>query len=329
MVLVRFFSFLCALVTVGCTVSSPPGTPRTDSGTSEPSDAGQSWWSPPDTGPRRDVGPPPPRPICEDVVDVVFVLDVSSSMNFVLERLENEVARVVDAAAELAPNPHFGFIGYVDNYAFGLGGSLEGGKVHTEASTLQAAFREFLETYTRPNRNPGDGPSGPTTQNPICEENALDAIYAAATEFPWRDNATRVIIVATDDTFIERPDNYGDRDGDGQTNRTDFPREGDYPALRTMEEAVTAAQQARIRVFSFTRLTPPGIFSSSRCGTPRRLAWSQITDGWSTPYNGAPPIPEATDARNFDLDQVRSGSLSLADTINEVVVESYCQPPII
>lgn len=324
----RHVSILCALSMLGCAPSPPVTGDRRDSGPTASADAGQpSIYR--DAGPRRDTGPAPEPEVCEDVVDVVFVLDVSSSMNFVLEALESDVARVVTAAAELAPDPHFGFIGYADNHAFGLGGALEGGRVHTEAATLQAAFREFLDTYTAHNRNPGDGPSGPRTQNPICEENSLDAIHAAATEFPWRENATRVIIVATDDTFIERPDNYGDRDGDGDTTSTSYPREGDYPALRTMEETIVAAQDARARVFSFTRLSPPGLFDLGRCGTPRRLDWSQVSAGWSAPYNGAAPIPESTDGRNFDLVQVRNGSLSLADTIADVVVESYCQPPLI
>jgi hypothetical protein len=281
------------------------------------SDAGER----PDV-PRRDAG------VCTDVVDVVFVLDVSSSMNFVLEALERDVSRVVTAAAGLAPDPHFGFIGYADNHAFATGGTLEGGIVHTETATLETAFSEFLRTYTMNNRNPGDGPSGPTTQNPICEENSLDALYAAAAEFPWRDNATRVIIIATDDTFIERPDNYGDRDHDGDTTSTDYPREGDYPALRTMAETITAIRSARARVFSFTRLSPPNAFDFRRCGTGRRKDWSQVADGWSRPYDGATPIPESTDGRNFDLVAVREGNLSLADTISEVVVESYCQPPL-
>jgi hypothetical protein len=134
-----------------------------------------------------------------------------------------------------------------------------------------------------------------------------------------------VIIVATDDTFLESPDNYGDGNGDGDT--TDifpFP-EGDYPALRDMGETVTALIDARVRVFSFTRLIEPSV---DRCGTPRRMAWSEIRAGWSAPYGGAAAIPEATDARNFDLDQVKDGQLSLAETINEVVLESYCTPPV-
>lgn len=268
----------------------------------------------------------PDAGVCEDVVDVVLVLDISSSMRFVLEQLESNIAEVVQAAEDLAPEPHFGFIGYADNHAFADGGSA--GRVHTGASTLQQAFRRYRETYTDANRNPGDGPDGPTQQNPICEENSLDALHAAARDFPWRDNATRVIIVATDDTFIEPPDNYGDRDGDGDTTSGGLPREGDYPAMHSMADTVDAIQQARARVFSFTRLSEPGLFESSRCGTPRRLPWSEVNAGWSQPYEGAAPIPEQTDGSNYDLVRVRDGDLGLAETISEVVVESHCNEPL-
>ncbi len=267
--------------------------------------------------------------VCEDVVDVVFVLDVSSSMGFVLDQLESGIGQVVTAANGLAPDAHFGLVPFVDNFVLDSTGDLDGGLVHTQAASLQAAFAHYRQNYTEPNRNPGDGLSGPTTQNPICEENALDGLYAAAMDFPWRDNATRVIIVATDDTFIEYDDNYGDRDGDGDTTSTDFPKEGDYPALRTLSETVTALTDNRIRVFSFTRLSEPGMFDLTKCGTPRRLPWSAITNGWSAPYNGAPAIPDATDGANFDLDQVKDGALSLETTINNVVVDSYCNPPVL
>ncbi|HEY3359719.1 MAG TPA: hypothetical protein VGQ83_41100 [Polyangia bacterium] len=267
--------------------------------------------------------------ICEDVVDVVFVLDVSSSMEFILDKLEAEIDSVVTAAAGLAPDPHFGLIAFVDNYKLDDTGPLAGGVVHTAGATLKTAFRYYKTTYTTPNRNPGDGPTGPTMQNPICEENSVDALYAAASSFPWRDTATRVVILVTDDTFLERPDNYGDRDGDGLTDKTDFPREGDYPALYTMPEAVDALRAKRTRVFSFTRLTPPGPLSLTKCGTGRRLPWAAVSNGWSTPYNGQEPIPVRTDGKNFDIEKVRAGQLSLSATINEVVLQSYCDPPIL
>jgi hypothetical protein len=274
-----------------------------------------------DDPPLTDAGP------CEDVVDVVFVLDTSSSMGFVLSQLEQQIAQVVSASNALAADAHFGLIVFQDNHFLDNTGPLEAGRVHTEAASLQMAFRHYRDNFTNFDRNPGDGLSGPTTQNPICEENSLDALHAAASSFPWRTNATRVVILATDDTFLESPDNYGDRDGDGLTNKTDFPREGNYPAARTLVETVGALRDGRIRVFSFSRLTEPGIFE--RCGTGRRLPWADITDGWTTPYGAQPPIPDQTDGGNFDLDQVKSGTLSLAETINQVVLQSYCSPPIL
>jgi hypothetical protein len=192
---------------------------------------------------------------------------------------------------------------------------------------LKTAYTGYKTTYTTPNRNPGDGPTGPTTQNPICEENAPDALHAAAVDFPWRTNATHVVIAVSDDTFIEKPDNYGDRDHDGKTDKTDFPREGNYPAAYTMAEAIDALRLAKARVFSVTRLTPPGQFDLTKCGTGRRLPWSAVSNGWSTPYNGALPIPDRTGGKNFDLDQVRSGKLSLGKTIESVVLSSHCNPP--
>jgi hypothetical protein len=289
----------------------------------EPGDTDPDPW--PDGGdPVVDADRPPDDGICTDVIDLVFVLDVSSSMSFVLDQLEAQIGSVVAASNALAEGSHFGLVGFVDNHALDLTGDLEGGLVHSDAPTLQAAFHHLREVYTTPNRNPGDGPDGPTMQNPICEENALDALEATALEFPWRDNATRVVILVTDDTFVERPDNYGDRDGDGRTDLTDFPREGDYPALTTLAEAVAALQAARVRVFAFARTRAPGMFAPSRCGTGRRLPWPSVSNGWHAPYNGQPPIPEATDARAYDVDLVRNGSLSLVETINEVVVNSYC-----
>ncbi|MBT8491889.1 MAG: VWA domain-containing protein [Deltaproteobacteria bacterium] len=302
-----FLAATTLLVAPACTeVSTPEGGAEADGGIAAP--------------PPADAGE------CRNVVDVVFVLDTSSSMGFVLDTLEADITGVVDAANGLAADAHFGLVVFQDN--FKLDDSGDQGTVHTSAATLESAFAYYQSTFTDADRNPGDGPSGPTTQNPLCEENSLDALYAAANDFPWRDQATRVIILATDDTFLEEPDNYGDRDGDGDTTSPSFPSEGDYPALRAMDETVAQLKALDIRVFSFSRLQEPGPFDFTKCGTPRRLPWSSVSDGWSTPYQGKAPIPEQTDGSNFDLDAVKGGQLELAETISQVVVESYCSPPV-
>jgi hypothetical protein len=280
-----------------------------------------------DTPDAAGSGTTPDAGECKEVIDVVFVLDTSSSMDFVLTKLDAQIADVVVASNMIAADTHFGLIAFQDNYALDKTGPLENGVVHTSAQSLQAAFKNYRDKYTAYNRNPGDGLTGATMQNPICEENSLDSLYAAASEFPWRANATRIVILATDDTFLEAPDNYGDRDGDHDTTSTDFPSEGDYPAAHTMPETVNALRAGKIRVFSFSRITQPAFFE--RCGTGRRFPWTAITDGWTTPYNGNAPIPMQTDGGNYNLDQVKSGSLSLSATINEVVLDSHCNPVIL
>lgn len=276
--------------------------------------------------------PPPPGndAVCTQDIDVVLVLDVSSSMGFVLTTLGNGITGIVDAANKLKSGAHFGIVAFSDNAAFGLGGSDAQGKIHTKASTLKKAFTDFKSIYMDHDRNPGDGPNGPTQQNPICEENSLDALYMAAAEFPWRDNAARVIILATDDTFLEAPDNYGDGNGDGDTTDKTPYQEGDYPALHTVKDTVAAVKAAKARVFTVTRLKPPGLFSG-KCGTARRHTGddNSIAYGWSKPYDGQDPIPQQTDGKNFDLAEVQSNKLDLSDTINGIVLETHCagDPP--
>jgi hypothetical protein len=278
--------------------------------------------------------PPPGDPDeCKQDIDVVFVLDVSSSMGFMLSKLGSQIDGVIDSANALKDGAHFGLIGFSDNAAFGLGGSDNEGVVHTKGSTLKKAFTTFKSTYMDKNRNPGDGPNGPDTQNPICEENSLDALHMAAAEFPWREGAMRVIILATDDTFLEYPDNYGDRDGDGKTDKTNYPREGDYPARHTIKDTVQAVKDAKARVFTVTKLKPGGggLLGSGGCGTSRRHEGdaNSISYGWSKPYDGQDPIPEQTDGKNFDLAEIQSNKLDLADTINGIVLETHCKgdPP--
>jgi hypothetical protein len=266
---------------------------------------------------------------CTDSVDVVFVLDVSSSMGFVLDALTEEIDTVVQAAAQItqqsgAEPPHFGLMPFVDNHVMDLGGAAGGGAIHLQGNTLRNAFQFHLATFTNPNRNPGDGPNGPTMQNPICEENSLDALHAAAMDFPWRQTATHVIILATDDTFLERGDNYGDRDHDGLTDKTDFPREGDYPARWTVQETVNALKARQIRVFSFTARFD----AMRRCDTGRRLPLQARAAGWSAPYYTEQPVPVSTDGADHDIGLVRSNQMSLAETIKGLVLDSHCNPPV-
>jgi hypothetical protein len=262
---------------------------------------------------------------CTEDIDVVLVIDTSSSMNFVLDALSDEFENVVTASNQLKDGAHFGAVFFQDNVLLDTSGDEEAGKVHLGSASLASAFSTMKTVYTEHNRNPADGPSGPVDQNPVCEENSLDAIDVAATQFPWRANAVHVVVVVTDDTFLERPDNYGDGNHDGDTTDTSPFREGNYPAASTLAETITALAAQNIKVFSFTRVTPLGPFSLSGCGTPRRFTDDDaVKFGWTAQYNGAAPIPDQTGGKNFDLDDVKSGSLHLGDAINGIVLDVHC-----
>lgn len=122
--------------------------------------------------------------------------------------------------------------------------------------------------------------------------------------------------------------------GFGQTTHTNDGGpfyEGNYPAIHSLADTVAALRAQKIRVFSFTAGSTGGSCgrsNNSLIGWARYPA-SHIPRGWSEPYNDRPPIPTATDGKNFSLSDVQKGTRSLADTINEVVLDSYCNPIIL
>ena len=133
------------------------------------------------------------------------------------------------------------------------------------------------------------------------------------------------MILATDDTFLERSDNYGDRDGDGLTNKTDYPREGNYPAARTMSETVDrAARRARPRVLV---LAHDAARTSSSAAVPAAVCRGPtITDGWTTPYKTSRRSRRRPTAGTTISTRSRPARSRSPTTINKVVLDSHCNP---
>jgi hypothetical protein len=232
---------------------------------------------------------------CYEAIDIVFVLDVSTSMGGMLAALEDDIAEVWAAADELTADAalpsHFGLVVFVDDYMV-----VNGGETYADAATLQADFNEWW-TFTSSNlQTQSDVP------NTDWPENTLDALFAAATEFNWRDPDTtlRVIIHATDDTFLEAPASFS----------SGIPAQHDYPTT------VTILQEDTIRVASF----------AAHLGGP--AGYDDVEPGFYTDYNSQSAIPAATSGQVFDIDQV-GGTISLADAINGFVAEEFCSDYVI
>ncbi|MEX1364095.1 MAG: hypothetical protein AB1Z98_13290 [Nannocystaceae bacterium] len=244
---------------------------------------------PPGTGePPPDSGEPPPG--CVEDVDVVFVMDVSTSMGPFLGTLANEILAVDAELAtyNLPSPPRYGLVVFVDDVMVAGGGA-----AYVSADALRSDFIDWA-AFTSTNQQIGGG-----NANTTWPENSLDGLYAASQSFDWRPavSTTRIIIHTTDDTFW-----------DGPTVGNGVPIQHGYAQTQA------ALQAEQINMYSFAAL----IGGECEC--------LNVSAGWFGPYGGLPSMANATGGGVFDIDQVLSGAISLSEAIPGAVVESLCDP---
>lgn len=227
---------------------------------------------------------------CAEDVDIVFVMDVSTSMDDFINKLADEILVVDQAlAAEGLPNaPHYGLVVFVDDAQI-----QNSGAPYMGASQLRADFKSWA-SFTSSNDQVGGGDF-----NSSWPENSLDALYAAATSFQWRpsDSTLRAIIHTTDDTFWNGPST-----------------ENGIAIQHSYSETLGNLVQREIRVFAFAA------HLGGESGT------ENVEAGWFTEYGGAPSLPEGTDGGVFNIDEVLTGQVSLASGITTAIQDSLCDP---
>lgn len=169
--------------TAACSVRTDAGPDRVDA-PYIPVDA----WAP-DSGLLNDCG----------ALDVVFVIDVSTSMGPAIGALRSGIRDVWDAASRLSPDARFSLIVFVDD-ALAVDGCAPFGSV----DTLSTAF-DYWQSFCASNESPVSH-----AQNYDFPENSLDALQLAARSCSFRPGATRIVVHVTDDTFLERPMVFSD-----------------------------------------------------------------------------------------------------------------------
>ena len=239
-----------------------------------------------DAGPPRDSGPPAQ---CDDPIDIVFVIDVSTSMDDEIAAIRTGVDNIFAATDALTDNFRFGLVVFVDDVA--VVGNCRGFGTVEE---LRAELNRW-ETFTQSNDQPG----GSLIGNGDCAENSLDALYEAAVSCPWRQGSLRLAVHVTDDTFEERPASLSS-----------------VPVQRSYAETVSALVQNEVRVGSFSA---PG--AGEECGAGSS---ANVGRGFHEAYRGMPSIPMATGGRAWSIRDVRAGSLDMADAINDFAAAEYC-----
>ncbi len=262
------------------------GVTSSETGTSESgNDTGLKLDMPADTGVSDG-----PNEMCDQNVDIVFVMDVSTTMGPFFDKLESEIAAVHASLLQydLPSEPHYGLVVFVDDFTL-----VNAGVPYTDIAQLEADFAEWND-FTASNQQTQGGGS-----NSTWTENSLDAIYAAAAGFQWRPNVDtlRMIIHTTDDTFWNGPTT-----ADGVDILHNYP------------DTVDLLQSKEIRMFSFAALI------GGQCDC------DQVGMGFFSEFQGQPAIPEQTGGLAYNIDEVLAGVQSLSAAINTSVEDSYCDP---
>jgi hypothetical protein len=262
-----------------------------DGGPGAPADAGSSGF---DAGPSTDAGAVVPG--CSEPLDVVFVIDVSTSMADEVASIRRGVDSIWAAATALSSNAQLGLVVFVDDVAV-----VNDCAPFASQEAMQSELMRWQE-FTSSNGQPG----GASVSNSDCPENSLDALHAAATRCPWRPGSTRVAIHVTDDTFEERPATLSEPLLGG----------GGVDVQHTYAETVAALVDREIRVGAFAA---PG--AGEECGAGSS---PDVGRGFHAPFMGMPSIPDATGARAWSIREVRAGSLDMATAINDLLADEYC-----
>ncbi len=288
---------LLLMMLAGCGAGGgTPGWDAIDTAGELPPDSSPDAW--PDTGPDSPADLPEAPDFVDDAdcvedVDIVFVIDVSTSMTWVLSTLRDEIAAVWSYAETISADPdydpQFGLVVFVDDVLV-----TNGGAPYASAADLQAEFedwRAFCSTEAQP--------GGSSCRNMDCPENTLDALAAAAEGFAWRDGAMHVVIFATDDTFKEAP------------NRLCSILAPSIEVQHTYPETLALLVDREIRV---------GVFAN-RTGT---CLGGNAEPGFFSEWNTYPAIPIATGSQVWELPQVQSGAISMTEAIQGFVLDEYC-----
>ncbi len=249
-----------------------------------------------------DAGPPVDAGTCAAPLDVVLVIDVSTSMAGELAAIGAGVTSLWETAHELSNDAQISLVVFVDDALavdgrppFALDGGCQPFTTPEDLATQLAAWQMFCATNQSPVSH---------IQNHDCVENSLDALMAASM-CPLRTGSTRVLVHVTDDTFAERPAVLSGEWGGGVHVQFNYV------------EATTALVDRGFRV---------GVFAETGVGDDCGAGRSpDVGRGFSGPFGTMPSLPEATAGRFWDLREVRAGRLDMASEIETFLRSVHCR----
>jgi hypothetical protein len=268
---------------------------------------------------------------CQQDIDLVLVADVSGSMVPALSKLMDEVDKVDKAlvAKGLPSPPHYGLVIFVDDVVV-----MNGGAPYASIEAFKAAVNVQIQaTQTNPARQATDA----LEPNLSWPENSLDALYAAATKFQWRDAASthRTIIHITDASFwdlkavssaagdpMHLEPAGGCSVGAGVLGNVCTM----VSSMHSYDETIEALRAAKVWANTFAAKTggPPSTTPAPASHGAFRGVDVDVGIGFHEPYNGKPSIAKSSGGLSWDLDEVYDGKISLATPITDAIAQTQC-----
>jgi len=131
-------------------------------------------------------------------LDLVFVVDVSTTMDDETNALHDAANVILDRVAETGTELQLGLTTFVNDVVLhNSGQSLDRTTFFAELESQLTWTGSAWHTNGDLSRN---------TDNTDMPENVLDALYRSADEFAFRVDTTRYFVLITDDTFVEPPE---------------------------------------------------------------------------------------------------------------------------
>jgi hypothetical protein len=211
-------------------------------------------------------------------VDWVFVLDISTTMDE-LARLREAIRALFDVVEAGGLDLRVGLVTFENDVLAHAGG----------AFLERDAFLRELDSQLVEGTWVPDPELPRQLLNFDYQENVLDALHLAATAFAFRPDARHLILLMTDDTFLEPPAEYSDG----------------TPALHSYGEVETALATSGARLYS--------VHSRER------------GRGLSSGHAGRPSLVQQTGGAWFELSQVDSGALVLENLLGDLVAGPVCE----
>ncbi|MFO7734984.1 MAG: hypothetical protein R6W70_02080, partial [bacterium] len=226
---------------------------------------------------------------CYEQLDVVFSMDVSTSMDFILDDLESELGLVWDFIEDtFSEKPKPGLTVFVDDVMV-----TNNAEPFETQEMLKKEFSDWADHTSTNKQTQSDA------INTDWPENSLDSIAFSARDFNWRDSSEtlRIIIHSTDDTFYEHPDKFSSG------------IEVEY----TYDGVLSLLKEKNIRVLAFAAVV------GGRTGN------INVEAGFFTDYEDNPSIPEATGGEVHLINDVEDGKLHVYEAVNSFIKGVMCE----